>query len=152
MYMPIGNTVANVVGISSNDMVTSFAIKGQDDINAVLNAVGTEIRLYEDESCTILTAIYKADKIVRISYEPEKRLVNLTVQATRIPEIEADQIKEDIVRQQATIDEQNARIYEQTSIINNQTNQIATLEDELAAAKILLGIDETETVEEGEEE
>lgn len=106
----------------------------------------TEIRLYSDESCTVLAAIYRAERIVRISYEPEKRLVNLTVEATRLPDTEADQIKEDIARQQATIEAQSAQIGEQAEIIATQTGRIATLEDELAAAKILLGIEEGEDV------
>lgn len=35
MYMKLQDTVATVVGISANDMITSFAIKNQTDINAI---------------------------------------------------------------------------------------------------------------------
>lgn len=160
MYIKLGDTAAKVVGISTNDTVSTFAIKGQDGISAVLDNISDEIRLYDDESCTKLTAVYKADKVVRISYEPEKRLVNLTVQVSRVSDIEAEQIKEDLAAQQKTISEQGRKIEEQTEKISEQTatlteqknkiesqvSKISALEDELAAAKILLGLEEGERV------
>lgn len=179
MYIKLGTKAAKVVGISTNDTVSTFAIKGQDGISTVLDNIGTEIRLYDDESCTKLTAIYKADKIVRISFEPDKKIVSVTVQATRVSDIEAEQIKEDLAHQRETIseqgfkleeqmakineqesvitaqgakvDEQASKIAEQTTTIEQQAakieeqvSKITTLEDELAAAKILLGIEEGE--------
>ena len=179
MYIKLGTKTAKVVGISTNDTVSTFAIKGQDGISTVLDNISNEIRLYDDESCTQLTAVYKADKVVRVSYEPEKRLVNLTVQASRVSDIEAEQIKEDLENQKKTISEQGYKIEAQTAKINeqesiikaqgdkvteqaekigeqasmleeqrvkieDQVSKISTLEDELAAAKILLGLEEGE--------
>ena len=146
MYIKLGDTAAKVVGVSTNDTVSSFAIKGQDGISAVLDNISDEIRLYDDESCTKLTAIYKADKVVRISYEPEKQLVNLTVQVSRVSDIEAEQIKEDLAAQKKTISEQTATLTEQKNKIESQVSKISALEDELAAAKILLGLEEGERV------
>lgn len=144
MYMKIQDTPAVVVGVSSNDMVTSFAIQGQYEVSAVSALTNSDIQLYEDEACTTLAAIYRAEKIVRISYEPDNELINLTVQASRLPDLEADQIKEQIASQQATITEQATKIREQKSLINDQAARIESLEEELAAAKILLGLEDEE--------
>lgn len=144
MYIKIQDTPAVVVGVSSNDMVTSFAIQGQYEVSAVSALANSDIQLYEDEACTTLAAIYRAEKIVRISYEPDNELINLTVQASRLPDLEADQIKEQIASQQATITEQATKIREQKSLINDQAARIESLEEELAAAKILLGLEDEE--------
>ena len=144
MYIKIQDTPAVVVGVSSNDMVTSFAIQGQYEVSAVSALANSDIQLYEDEACTSLAAIYRAEKIVRISYEPDNELINLTVQASRLPDLEADQIKEQIASQQATITEQATKIREQKSLINDQAARIESLEEELAAAKILLGLEDEE--------
>lgn len=141
MYIKIQDTPAVVVGVSSNDMVTSLAIQGQYEVSAVSALANSDIQLYEDEACTTLVAIYRAEKIVRISYEPDNELINLTVQASRLPDLEADQIKEQIALQQATITEQATKIREQKSLINDQAARIESLEEELAAAKILLGLE-----------
>lgn len=142
MYIKIQDTPAVVVGVSSNDMVTSFAIQGQYAVSAVSALANSDIQLYEDEACTTLAAIYRAEKIVRISYEPDNELINLTVQASRLPDLEADQIKEQIALQQATITEQATTIKEQKTLIANQAARIESLEEELAAAKILLGLED----------
>lgn len=142
MYIKIQDTPAVVVGVSSNDMVTSFAIQGQYEVSAVSALANSDIQLYEDEACTTLAAIYRAEKIVRISYEPDNELINLTVQASRLPDLEADQIKEQIALQQATITEQATTIKEQKTLIANQAARIESLEEELAAAKILLGLED----------
>lgn len=121
MYIKLGDSVARVVSINTTDLTTTLAVKNQDGITAVLDNIKTEIRLYNDEACTELTAIYKAEKIVKVSYEPEKRMVTLVAQTSPVSDMDTADLKEEL---------------------RQQTEKIATLEDELAAAKILLGINE----------
>jgi len=121
MYIKLGDSVARVVSINTTDLTTTLAVKNQDGITAVLDNIKEEIRLYNDEACTELAAIYKAEKIVKVSYEPEKRMVTLVAQTSPVSDMDAADLKEEL---------------------RQQNEKIATLEDELAAAKILLGINE----------
>lgn len=121
MYIKLGDSVARVVSINTTDLTTTLAVKNQDGITAVLDNIKEEIRLYNDEACTELAAIYKAEKIVKVSYEPEKRMVTLVAQTSPVSDMDTANLKEEL---------------------RQQTEKIATLEDELAAAKILLGINE----------
>lgn len=123
MFIKLNDTVSPVASIVTQGETVTIAIQGQTDVNALIAKIGTEIRIYEDELCTVLVGIYQAAKIIRVVYEPQREMISVTVQANKLDDMTEQQLRE----------------------------SIAALQDELAAAKILLGLTESETEPEEED-
>lgn len=137
MYTLLNGAVVTVSSFGgSESAISSLVFHGQDDIQVVLNGLGTEIRLYEDQEMTKLAAIYNQVEVQRASVDLVQHNVSVTISASRISELETEQMKKDIETQQNALTDSDGALVELANLIEENANAIAELAamvDELKA-------------------
>lgn len=137
MYASLnGITVTVSTFGAGSDSTSTIIFHGQDDIQVVLNGLGTEIRLYEDQEMTKLAAIYNQVEVQRASVDLVQHNVSVTISASRISELETEQMKKDIETQQNALTDSDGALVELANLIEENADaiaELATIVDELKA-------------------
>ena len=137
MYTQLNGAVVTVSSFGNDgSAVSSIVFHGQDDIQVVLNGIGTEIRLYEDQEMTKLAAIYNQVEVQRASVDLVQHNVSVTISASRISELETEQMKKDIETQQNALSDSDGALVELANLIEENADaiaELATIVDELKA-------------------
>lgn len=128
MYTSLNGVAVGVstFGSGDNNRIT-IIFHGQYDIQAVLNGVGTEIRLFEDEELTQLSAIFNQVEVERATLDLTAHNVSITISASRLSELETEQIKQDIINQQNAMNDSDSALVELASMIEDNMTAIAEL-------------------------
>lgn len=151
MYTRLNGVVVTVSSFNSNtsSTVSSIVYHGQNDIQLVLNGIGNEIYLYEDEDLTRLAAIYNQVEVQRATVDLVATNVTVTISASRLSELETEQMKQDIVNQQNAMNDSDGALVELAELIEDNTTaiaELATMIDELREEiDALKPVPETET-------
>ena len=98
----------------------------------VVSNIGTELRLYEDEQLTTLAAIFNQVEVQRAAIDMVAHNVSVTISASRLSELETEQMKQDIVNQQNAMDDSDSALVELAQLVEENMNAIVELGDLVA--------------------
>lgn len=134
MYTQLNGITVGVSTFGSGDAtnITTIVFLGQTDIMNVVSNIGTELRLYEDEQLTTLAAIFNQVEIQRATIDMVAHNVSVTISASRLSELETEQMKQDIVNQQNAMDDSDSALVELAQMVEDNMNAIVELGDLVA--------------------
>lgn len=128
MYTTLNGVIVTVSSFNGNESaITSLVFHEQNDIQTVLNGIGTEIRLFEDREMTQLAAVYSQVEVQRATIDLVAHNVTVTISASRLSELETEQIKQDIANQKSAMTDSDGALVELAGLIEDNANAIAEL-------------------------
>lgn len=128
MYTSLNGVTVSVSAFgTSSEATTTIIYHGQNDISAVIAGIRTELRLYEDEQLTTLAAIFNQVEVQRATIDMVAHNVSVTISASRLSELETEQMKQDIVNQQNAMDDSDGALIELAQMVEDNMNAIAEL-------------------------
>lgn len=129
MYAQLNGATVSVSAFSGGEAsnVSTIIFHEQNDLQAVLNGIGTEIRLYEDDRLTVFAAIFNQVEVQRASIDMVGHNVSVTISASRLSELETEQMKEDIRNQQSAMNDSDGALVELAELIEENTMAIEEL-------------------------
>lgn len=135
MYTQLNGATVSVSAFSGGEgaNVSTLIFHEQNDLQAVLNGVGSEIKLYEDEQLTTFAAVFNQVEVQRASIDLVGHNVSVTISASRLSELETEQMKQDIANQQSAMDDSDGALIELAQMVEDNMNAIAELGELIAA-------------------
>lgn len=128
MYAYLNNVVTQVSTFGgSNAETTTIVYQNQSNLQYVLDNIGTEIRLYDDNTMQTLAAIYNNVEALRATIDLNAHTVAVTISASRLSELETEQLKQDMATQQILNTENDDALIELAGMVEETFDAIAEL-------------------------
>lgn len=133
MYCALNGDVVKVSVVSGKDNLATLSFSGQNDIQTVLNCLSTEIRLYNDVELTQLAAVYNQVEVQRATLDLKATVVSVMISASRLTDLETEQLKQDIANEQSAGGDRDEALTELAGMIADLMDAMAELGDTAAA-------------------
>lgn len=132
VYVILNGDAVKVSVISGKSDLATLVFQGQTDIQTVISGLGKEIRLYEDADLTVLAAIYNQVEVERASIDIKKEAVSVTISASRLTDLETEQMKKDIKNEQAAGGDRDEALTELAGMLADALDALAEIGEAVA--------------------
>lgn len=128
MYYNLGEDIVSVSMFGRDTgNISTIVFQNQTNMQHVLANVGTEIRLYEDYELTTLAAIFNQVEVQRATVDMVGNSISLTISASRLSELETEQMKTDIQTQQSVGMDRDAALVELAEMVSDLMDSVVDL-------------------------
>lgn len=128
MFYKLGEDVVSV-SMFGKDMgnISTIVFLNQTDMQYILGLVGSEMKLYEDYELTKLAAVFNQVEVQKASVDLVGYSVSVTISASRLSELETEQMKTDIATEQTIGQERDEALMELGGMVNDLMEAVAEL-------------------------
>lgn len=128
MFYKLGEDVVSV-SMFGKDMgnISTIVFLNQTDMQHILSLIGSEMKLYEDYELTKLAAVFNQVEVQKASVDLVGHSVSVTISASRLSELETEQMKTDIATEQTIGQERDEALMELGGMVNDLMEAVAEL-------------------------
>lgn len=128
MFYKLGEDVVSV-SMFGKDMgnISTIVFLNQTDMQYILGLIGSEMKLYEDYELMKLAAVFNQVEVQKASVDLVGHSVSVTISASRLSELETEQMKTDIATEQTIGQERDEALMELGGMVNDLMEAVAEL-------------------------
>jgi len=128
MFYKLGEDVVSVSMFGKGMRnISTIVFLNQTDMQYILGLVGSEMKLYEDYELTKLAAVFNQVEVQKASVDLVGHSVSVTISASRLSELETEQMKTDIATEQTIGQERDEALMELGGMVNDLMEAVAEL-------------------------
>ena len=128
MFYKLGEDVVSVSMFGKGmGNISTIVFLNQTDMQYILGLVGSEMKLYEDYELTKLAAVFNQVEVQKASVDLVGHSVSVTISASRLSELETEQMKTDIATEQTIGQERDEALMELGGMVNDLMEAVAEL-------------------------